>query len=173
MGFFRKQMTRSLWVHPQYLGPSVRSHIRLQCKSETAAEGITDSGFIIHVLTIPDQDIVSGKIDHLTGRTQFTVTFDAICFKPFKNEVMDTVVVTCTPQGVFAEAGPFTLLVHRLHIPAEFEFRAEDATWFSADSNITITPGSSLRLRVMGVTNVKRTIAGVGTINEAFLGPIA
>ena len=173
MGFFKKTLTRVINVHPQHLGPHARQQVRRQCKEETAADGITDFGFVIHVLAIPDQSIVSGKIDHLTGRTQYTVTFDAICFKPFKNEVMDTVVVTCTSQGFFAEVGPFQLFVSKIHIPADFEFRAEDATWHSAEAGISIAPSSAVRLRIMGVNSVKRSIAGIGTINEAFLGPIA
>ena len=133
---------------------------------------VTDAGYVIHILNFPDTGLAKGPIDNLTGRVRFDVTYDALCFKPFRNEVLDTLALQCTSQGFFAEAGPFTLFVSRIHIPGEFEFRPEDTSWASSESGAVLRAGSAVRLRIMGVNPVSRSIAGIGTINEPHLGPI-
>jgi DNA-directed RNA polymerase II subunit RPB7 len=170
MGFFRRRMTRQVMVHPQHLGANLKAHVRAQCSAEAAAEGVSDAGFVVAVLRIPDEHMRNGPIDHFTGAVRFDVTYDAICFRPMRNEVMDALVQTCTAMGFYAEAGPFTLFVSRIHLPADMEFRPEDTAWVSADAGPPIRAGAVVRVRVMGVNPVSRSIAGIGTINAPFLG---
>ena len=173
MVFFKKRLTRVVYVHPQHLGPRLREHIkaRTQDDVQSAAMGtVSGVGFVVLVLQIKDDMISRGTIDHLTGLTRFEVSYDAIVFRPFRNEVLDATAKVCTAQGVFAEAGPLDLFISRHYIPQEYEFRAEEAAWASTDTSAVIRAGTELRVKVLGA-NATGAVAAIGTINEPFLGP--
>ena len=172
MGFFRKRMTKTLLIHPQYLGAGLKAHVKAQASKDATGEGVTEVGYVVTTLRIPDKGVVSGTIDHLTGSVRFDVTFDAICFKPLRNEVLDAVVQQCTGQGLFAEAGPFSVFVHNV---GDLEFRADEMAWVSAETGLAIKAGAAVRLKIMGVNTAlgARQIGSIGTINEPFLGLLA
>ncbi len=173
MVFFRKRMHRTVHVHPQYLGRGLREHIKEVCKQEAQGERsvLSGVGFVILVLTIDDNAIGDGVIDHLTGTTRYEVEYDAILFRPFKNEVMDVSVKVCTSQGIFAEAGPLDLFVPKHFIPEAFEFRPEDAAWASPDTGAAIRPGTDMRVKILGASAAGQ-VAAIAAINEPFLGPL-
>lgn len=172
MVFFRKRLKRVIQVHPQYLGPNLKNHIKEQCRLEVQGERLVSGlGFIIMVLSIDDNQIGKGLIDHLTGRTRYEVEYDAIVFRPFKNEVLDTTVKVCTSQGIFAEAGPQDIFVARHYIPGHFEFRAEDASYFSPETGMVIKGTTDMRVKILGA-NATGQVAAIGTIDEPFLGPL-
>lgn len=169
MGFFRKRLERTVLVHPRELGPGLTERVKAQAAAEASASAVTAFGHVVTTMRIPDDFVVSGPIDHLTGAVRFSVTLDAICFKPLKHEVLDAVVQTCSSQGFWAEAGPFVVMVHAMHM-GDLEFRAEDMAWVSPDSGLAVKAASAVRLKIMGVNPAARQISGIGTINEPFLG---
>jgi DNA-directed RNA polymerase II subunit RPB7 len=166
-------MTRAILVHPQHLGRELITHIKTQVQNEVLGEVVKDIGYVIMVLAIDDAAIGKGLIDHMTSRVRYEVQFDAIVFRPFRNEVMDAVCSVCTSQGFFAEAGTFSLFVSRVHIPADMTFRSEDSSWTSNESGLSIKASGSVRLKILGTNSVSRGMSGIGTINEPYLGPIA
>ena len=85
-------MTRTIMVHPQYLGPGLKSYVRDQLVVEVEGVSVDNAGFIIAVLSVDDGGITRGLIDHLTGFVKYTIAYNALMFRPFKNEVMDAVV---------------------------------------------------------------------------------
>lgn len=174
MVFFKKRMTRTILVHPQNLGRDLQAHIKDQATREVSGEAIKDVGYVIFVLNIDDSAIGRGLIDHMTGRVRYEVTIDAIVFRPFRNEVMDAVCTVCTSQGFFADAGPFSLFVSRVHISPDMEFRPEDSSWAAGtDGGAPIKAGTNVRLKIMGTNTVSRAISGIGTVAEPFLGALA
>ena len=173
MGYFlRRGVARTVIVQPQHLGANLRAHVKAQCSAEATAEGVNEAGFVIAVLRILDENVVSGPIDHITGGVRYDVMYDAVCFRPMKNEVMDAIVLTCTAMGFHAEVGPFTLFVSRIQLPGDMEFRPEDMAWVSTDAGPPIKAGAVVRVRVMGVNLVSQSIAGIGTINAPYLGVV-
>lgn len=46
-----------------------------------------------------------------TGQAQFKVEYNAIVFKPFKNEVVDGVVNNVSKMGIFLDVGPLSVFV--------------------------------------------------------------
>jgi DNA-directed RNA polymerase II subunit RPB7 len=172
MVFFRKHMTRVINVHPQFLGPKLKQHIKEQCRLQVQGErSVSGLGFVILVLSIEDAAIGKGVIDHLTGTTRYEVGYDAIIFRPFKNEVMDTTVVVCSSTGIFVSAGPLNLFVPKLHVPTDYEFRPEDASWVHPETGATIKAGSDVRVKILGASS-QGQVSAVGTINEPYLGLI-
>jgi hypothetical protein len=45
--FFQKQMTRAITVHPMFLGPALRQHVRDQLVAEVEGTPVDNAGFII------------------------------------------------------------------------------------------------------------------------------
>ena len=173
MVFFKKRLSRVVHVHPMFLGARLREHIKLRAQEDVQAAAmgtVSGMGFVVLVLKIEDDMISEGKIDHLTGLTRFDVSYDAIVFRPFRNEVLDAVTKVCTTQGVFAEAGPLDIFVSRHYIPPEYEFRADDASWASTETGVVIRAGAEMRVKVLGA-NATGAVAAIGTINEPHLGP--
>jgi hypothetical protein len=62
---------------------------------------VENAGYIITVLHIADENISKGRIDHLTGAVRYEISFDALLFRPFKNEVMDALVTEVTEARGF------------------------------------------------------------------------
>lgn len=52
------------------------------------------SRFTRAVLQIDDDPITKGLVDALSGFVKYKVTYKALVFRPFKNEVLDAVVKT-------------------------------------------------------------------------------
>lgn len=173
MVFFKKTLTHTTQIHPEKLGPNLKAEIKKKCIEEVQGIRYGDIGLIVVVLAIEDSQISRGVIDHLTGTVSYEVIFDAIVFCPFRNQVMDTVVSDCNINGFFAMAGPFTLYVSSLQIPEDYTYVSEKEAWVSSETTIEIKKGSSVRLKIMGTNAVHRTISGIGTINQPFLGVIA
>lgn len=65
--------------------------------------------YIISVLAITD--VGSGLIVPGTGQAQFKVEYNAIVYKPFKNEVVDGVVNNVSKMGIFLDVGPLSVFV--------------------------------------------------------------
>lgn len=106
MVFLQKNLKRTIMVHPQYLGERLKQHIKEQCSAELLGTSLDGVGYVIMVIEIQDHQIGKGLVDHLTGFTRFEVEFGAVIYRPFKNEVMDTVVASCTPVSAAAALPP-------------------------------------------------------------------
>lgn len=52
-----------------------------------------------------------GLLMPTTGTAEFNVEYQALVFKPYKNEVVDGVVTTVNKMGFFAEVGPLQVFV--------------------------------------------------------------
>lgn len=68
-------------------------------------------------------DVGSGVIVPGTGQAQFKVEYNAIVFKPFKNEVVDGVVNNVSKMGIFLDVGPLSVFVSS-HVSFFFLLRA-------------------------------------------------
>src|SRR4051812_18562113 len=50
MVFFRRQMSHTVRVHPQFLGPALREYVRGQLQLEVEGMSLDETGFIVSVL---------------------------------------------------------------------------------------------------------------------------
>lgn len=94
MVFFQQTLTRTVVMHPQFLGRDLKNEIFKRLKAEVEGMSVGESGYLIAVVTVHDEGTSKGLIDHLTGFVKYRVSFDAVMFRPFRNEVMDLVVST-------------------------------------------------------------------------------
>jgi DNA-directed RNA polymerase II subunit RPB7 len=129
-------------------------------------------GYIVMVTNIVH--ISEGMItDDGTARAKFHVKYSAIAFRPFKNEVLDCVVVQVTKFGFFAEAGPLSLFVSNQLIEDDMTFESVDENaYVSADGEVRIQKNAEVRVRVVGMRIDASEIFCIATIKEDYLGVI-
>lgn len=111
MVFFTQTLERTITVHPMHLGPLLRNKIKDQLIAEVEGMPVDSAGFIITVLSIDEGGLSKGLVDALTGFARYRLSFRALMFRPFKNEVLDCEVKSVSEVGFFAEAGPLNLLI--------------------------------------------------------------
>ena len=174
MVFFRTTITRTVIMEPAFFDAKLRDHVRKQNQREVSGKFFDGVGTVILPLHVRDEDISKGIIESLTGRAHYTVTFDAVCFKLLKNEVVDAVVTQVTHGNMILSVGPVVVVVDRHYMPADFEFvpSAEGDNYASRDTGAAIRVGSAVRVRVVGAIASKSQIAAVCQMSDPGLGPL-
>jgi DNA-directed RNA polymerase subunit E'/Rpb7 len=172
MVFFRTTITRTVIVEPHHLDAKLKDHVQLQNRREVSGKFLDGVGTVILTLRIPDDAITRGQIESLTGRVHFVVTFDAICFKLLKNEVVDGVVTQVTHGSMILSVGPVVVVVDRHYMPADYEFMpsADGDNFASRETGAAIKVGSAVRVRVVGAIASKAQIAAVCMMSDPGLG---
>lgn len=91
---------------PSTFGPNLHEQIRQRVYREV--QGTVDGryGFIIMITTV--QPIPRGQIQE-GGHAVFPVTYQAIVFKPFRGEVLETIVERVEAIGFWSRAGPLRI----------------------------------------------------------------
>lgn len=172
-------------MEPKEYGPNLKETVRqklVEVVENTCSERY---GFILKVFNV-DTERLEGRIES-TGMTPgrggtatFSVQYDAIVFKPFKNEVLTGQVESTASQGVFCRCGPMQVFISRANLADDNNhFRwYEDQTpacWMSDDERqVKIEEKTTLRLKLMGVrlSNDVSKSSAVGLITDDYLGPI-
>ena len=90
---------------------------------------------------------------HITSHLSLTHSYYDNHDRPFRNEVMDTVVITATDEnGFFTRAGPLQIFVSRHAMPEDMKFNHTSGDcWVSEDETVEIREGSVVRLRIIGL----------------------
>lgn len=91
----QKELTRTVVIHPRFLGKKLRKTVTDTLKAEVVGSCI-DGAHVIAVLRIADDNVSRGTIEPLTGSVRYDVTYRAIMFRPFKNEILDCVATQVT-----------------------------------------------------------------------------
>jgi DNA-directed RNA polymerase II subunit RPB7 len=108
--FFLLILKKDLFMHPSSFGPRLHEEIKKALYGDVEGTVDTRYGFIIAVTKV--MEIPLGQVQE-GGLVKFTVTYQAIIFRPFRNQVLDAVVTTVDNMGVRCAAGPLTIFIHR------------------------------------------------------------
>jgi len=159
-------------MDPPDFGPQLKVKIKERLRASKEGYALGNVGYIVYITEIKDENISRGRIEDSTGQVMYHVTFDAIVFRPFKNEVLDTIVGVSHDQGFFCHAGPLRIFVSRHAMPDDLKdgFDQETSAWVSDDKQVEIKAGCGVRLRLMNVKIEQNEITAVGTINDDYLG---
>jgi DNA-directed RNA polymerase II subunit RPB7 len=108
--FFIVTIVREFTMTPEYFGPGLQDQIRKKVFKEV--EGSVDGryGWIVSVVNI--DHIPRGLIQE-GGSAVFQITFRAIVFRPFRNEILDAVTTSVDETGVWAKAGPLRIYLSK------------------------------------------------------------
>jgi DNA-directed RNA polymerase II subunit RPB7 len=151
--FFVKKLRRDILLEPCYIGAKLKEKVKQRVMNELEGQCLGKHGYVISVLDIDDGEIYPGQIDNDTGSVNVTVWYSAIFLRPFRNEVIDTVVITATDEnGFFTRVGPLQIFVSRHAMPEDMKFNhASGDCWISEDETVEIREGSVVRLRIIGI----------------------
>jgi len=168
--FFLLVLKKDLLMHPSSFGPRLHDAIKKALYQDVEGTVDTRYGFIIavtKVIEIPLGEVQEG------GFVKFSVNYQAIIFRPFRNQVLDAVVLSVDTLGVRCQAGPLTIFVHKDQIPADYSFDASGPAYVLTDETARISEGELLRLKLTGLRFDSSGGFGVGTIREDYLGLIS
>jgi DNA-directed RNA polymerase II subunit RPB7 len=172
MFFIRKQLKRGILLEPHTLGAKLEEQVRMQLIEEVEGKCLGKFGYVIRLLGT--DNIVPGFIENDSGSVNVEVTYSCFMLRPFKNEVLDTIVFSAANEmGFWARMGPLEIFVHKNAMPEDmkFDYAAGDA-WVSDDGTIEIKDGSIVRLRIIGVSVDAGQMNAVGSIDDPYLGQL-
>ncbi|KAJ2998361.1 DNA-directed RNA polymerase II subunit [Globomyces sp. JEL0801] len=171
--FFLKELTHSINLHPQFFGPQIQACLiqRLHAEVEGTCSG--RFGYIIAVVEVVE--VGKGVLQSNTGFAEYKITYKAIVFKPFKNQVVDGIVTTI---GFWCEVGPLQVFVSQHLIPEYLKFdpNANPPAYVGhgqefGDAGARVEKGETVRIRIVGTRVDATEIFTIGTLKEDFLGP--
>mmetsp|Transcript_11302 Transcript_11302/g.12428 ORF Transcript_11302/g.12428 Transcript_11302/m.12428 type:complete len:172 (+) Transcript_11302:94-609(+) len=170
MCFFHIVLKRQILMHPKYLGPKLQRAVRETLDTEVEGTCAGRHGFIIIVTDL--EALPLGKVIE-SGWVRFDLTYSAIVFRPFVNQVIDAKVTTVDEVGFYAKAGPLVILVHSNNVPPDYSYDPVGPCYMKNDQSAKIEHGSTVRLKIIGVQFHASEIFAVGTIREDYMGLIS
>jgi DNA-directed RNA polymerase II subunit RPB7 len=103
----------------------------------------------------------------------FPVKYNAIVFRPFKNEVFEGIVKQVTKVGVFIEIGPLTCFVSHNSLPDRMEFSSKlDPVCYKSkeEDGEMIAKDVDVRVKIVGLRTDINGMFAIGTLMDDFLG---
>lgn len=184
--FFLKDLTHTINLHPSFFGPAMVKFLEAKLRDDVEGTCTGRYGYIISVIRVTS--IGDGTVLPGSGLAEFKSTYSAIVMKPFKGEVVDALVTSVNKMGFFASVGPMNIFVSTHLLPVEYKFLQNSNPPEFASTEASITPGSKVRLRILGlraeasdivcislaIAVLLTTLAvqfAIGTMKEDFLGP--
>jgi len=170
--FFVLEREKELNLHPRFFGAKLLDRLTEQLRAEVEGSCDGEYGYVVAVLQITNKS--KGNLKDTTGFASYDVTYNCLVLRPFKNEVMDTLVTSVNKMGFFAEAGPLQIFVSSHLIPEDFEYsQLDEPAFVSGDEEVRIQAGTEVRLRIVGTRTDASEIFCVGSIKDNYLGVVA
>lgn len=170
--FYLLEREKELNLHPRFFGPKLLDTLMAQLRAEVEGSCDGDYGYVVAVLQIIKKG--KGRLKDTTGFASYDVTYSCLVLRPFRGEVMDTLVTSVSKVGFFAEAGPLQIFVSGHLIPEDFEYsQLDDPAFVSGDEEVRIQAGTEVRLRIVGTRTDASEIFCVGSIKDNYLGVVA
>jgi DNA-directed RNA polymerase II subunit RPB7 len=172
--FYVKTLEHEIVLEPIHFGPKLRSTIVRLLKEEVEGLALSNYGYVVNVIEVPEKQIRSDIIAYDSGNVVFFVKYTALLLRPFINEVLDATVSICSPLGFFAFVGPLRVFVSKHSMPEDMMngFDGDKDAWVSDDKEIIISSGCGVRLKIKGRTVEQGNITAIGTIKDNYLGLI-
>ncbi|KAJ8907961.1 hypothetical protein NDN08_008064 [Rhodosorus marinus] len=172
MGFFVVKLVKDLQVHPRFFNASLSDTLKQRLISEVEGQFAGRHGFIVIVQKI-EEPIPVGEIDSSTGFAVFPIKYHALVFRPFRGEVLDSIVTRVLPHGFLASAGPLDIFVSHHCLPSDMKYDQQGECWVSINQADKIETKTAVRLKLIGLKVEATKMHATGSMKEDFLGPIA
>ena len=114
------EMQKELLLYPRHFGPNIQQILLEKLISSVEGSCSGRYGFVVCVTDVFETG--KGRIREGGGLATFPMRFNAIVFRPFKNEVFDAVVTQVNKLGFFAQVGPLQIFVSKHLIPGDMSF---------------------------------------------------
>ncbi|KAJ3228035.1 DNA-directed RNA polymerase II subunit [Clydaea vesicula] len=90
--FFAKDLYHTIALHPSYFGPKMKEYLVKRLHEEVEGTCSGRYGYVVAIIKV--LEVGKGVLQHTTGSAEFKIHYQAVVFKPFKNQVVDGVVTT-------------------------------------------------------------------------------
>lgn len=170
--FFIKDLSLNITLHPSFFGPRMKDYLKTKLLQEVEGSCTGKFGYILCVLDYDKIDIERGRILPTDGSADFTVRYRAVVFKPFRGEVVDGTVVSCSQHGFEVQVGPMKVFVTKHLMPQDLIFNAGSNPPSYQSSEDVITIKSRIRVKIEGCISQVSSIHAIGSIKEDYLGAI-
>jgi DNA-directed RNA polymerase II subunit RPB7 len=157
---------------PAQFGQNIREKVIEMLKAKVEGKCTGRFGYTIIVCKV--ENVTKGKLHPVTGMGHFHVRYNALVFKPYKNEILQAEVTGVNEEGFWCSAGPLAIYISGSNIPKHFVYEASSKSYVSKDEERRITQGSDCRIKILGVLLSATNMKVVGTIKDSdYLGPYA
>ncbi|KEP66875.1 UNVERIFIED_CONTAM: DNA-directed RNA polymerase II RPB7 [Hammondia hammondi] len=168
--FFVVEQWHNVALRPAQLGRRYTQYVETLLRQQVEGKCLHNLGYIICVIRIVHME--AGRVQDGTGMVIVAARYQAIAFKPFKDEVLDAVITDVNKLGLFAQCGPLKVFVSRASLPPSFVYQDDSAVGCMTDGEVELRVDSDIRLRLLGVRYDSMNLFAIATINESYLGPI-
>lgn len=169
--FFLAERDTTLELHPRDFGKNLEKTILAELRNKIEGKCTGRFGYTITISKL--ERVGKGRLHEDSGYCHFPVTYLAVIFRPFKNEILPAHVTLVNQNGIFASAGPLEIFVSNKMMPDDLEYTAPEnglPTYYSESEDVRIKQGSPIRVKIVGIRQALQQISAVGTIKEDFLG---
>jgi DNA-directed RNA polymerase II subunit RPB7 len=96
-------------LHPSFFNPMIRDYLYNELLR--SVEGTLQGDYYVICIFDTSMVISEGMVIPGTGRVEYMVNYKAVCFKPFRGEVVDGYVTDAQSTGIFVEVGPMMVFI--------------------------------------------------------------
>ncbi|OAF66519.1 RNA polymerase II subunit B7 [Intoshia linei] len=171
--FYQILLEHDILLHPQYFGAEIVESIKKKLFSEVEGTCTGKYGFVVTVARI--ENIGAGKIQCGEGLVVFPVRYQAIVFRPFKGEILDSIVKQVNKVGIFTQIGPMSCFISRHSIPSDMTYDEESnpTCYRSKNEEFIIQTDDIIRIMVVGTRVDSNDLFAIGTLLDDYLGLIS
>lgn len=108
--YFLHEMEHIVHLHPSYFDKD--THVYIKRKLYDDIEGTNTGNFYI-VCIVQIEEISEPRVLPGSAFAEYTITFQAVVWRPFRGEVCDGMVSSVVNSGFFVDIGPLNVFVSK------------------------------------------------------------
>jgi len=161
--FFKLKRVEPLVLKPRFLNKNIDKNLLTQLRTKVEGRHSPRHGYTIAITTVNSFSV--GVTDIADASAHFLVTFEALMFRLFKDEVALCRVERVSREGVTCVCGPAKVFIHvrNFGFAATFEDSMEQRPHFVSANNI-IEEGSELRVLIISDAQAMDTTMYIGKL---------
>ncbi|KAL7668065.1 hypothetical protein ACOME3_008783 [Neoechinorhynchus agilis] len=143
------KLERDISIHPENLGPELEQAIRESVIEDCEGASMGSKGICVAIGKIIS--IGLGRVVSWTPYVQFSIRFEAIMFRPLRNEIADAVIVNITKFGIFSSIGAIQCFISMNTLSKDYGFVEDiDLGPVIRNAHRVFAINDVIRLRVQG-----------------------
>ena len=171
--FFIMNFTKDVTISPADLSKDLKKIIRVKLIEQITGDCNEKYGYFIKVLKIGD--IQNGYIMDGSGDIIFKMSYEAVLFRPFVNEVSDGIIEKILPLGggIHVKVGPMLVFIPKENIPNTYIFEEKNNYYYNEkDDSDILKEGEKVRFKYKDIQFDQNDFKPVGTMADKYLGHI-
>lgn len=153
--YARIKLRDTVRVPPSKLGEDIEKVVNSLLWEQFEGRLDKDYGMIIGIESI--EEIGEGRIIEGDGAVYFDVVFNAVCFKPLNQEVVEGEVIEVVEFGAFVSIGPFDALLHMSQVTDDYMvFDEKNKRLVGRETKKVLQEGDKVRARIVSLSLKER-----------------